>query len=233
MGIVLGHTGYYCQSSYRGRYTMKIKTQSSNIRPDSTTIKAVRKIHEGKHLSYYEIDYVDLAGNNQVYEMVSKNHDLTIESLGHSSEAVVILLFNSRKDKILLEREYRVPVGSYVYSLVAGEVEPNEQPLEAAIRELREETGLRLIKAFAVLKPSYACAPVTDDRTHLIVGEAEGFIQQSDSPKEEIHAAWYTRQQLREMLEDTNIIFAGRAQAICYAWVNGANFVTMAKLLQP
>ena len=45
--------------------------------------------------------------------------------------------------RILLVRQYRLPARDYFWELPAGRVDPGETVLQAARRELREETGLR------------------------------------------------------------------------------------------
>ncbi|MBQ7677258.1 MAG: NUDIX hydrolase [Lachnospiraceae bacterium] len=46
--------------------------------------------------------------------------------------------------QILMVKQYRYPVGREVYELPAGLVDGDESASEAAIREIREETGLTL-----------------------------------------------------------------------------------------
>jgi len=43
--------------------------------------------------------------------------------------------------RIIYEKQYRFAVGDYIYELPAGTLEPGEDPLETAKRELMEETG--------------------------------------------------------------------------------------------
>ena len=57
----------------------------------------------------------------------------------HPGAAVILPLFDD--GSVLLERQFRYPLGQHFYELPAGKLEPDESPLETAKRELLEETG--------------------------------------------------------------------------------------------
>ncbi len=90
----------------------------------------------------------------------------------------VAIVAVDRDGHVTLVRQERVPAGGSVLELPAGGVEPGESPLEAARRELREETGLHggewLEAATFFTTPGYS-----DERMHLVLatgleqGEAE------------------------------------------------------------
>jgi len=61
------------------------------------------------------------------------------EYVVHPGAALILPLFDD--DSVLLERQYRYPVGAHFYELPAGKFEPGEPALETAKRELLEETG--------------------------------------------------------------------------------------------
>ena len=61
---------------------------------------------------------------------------------GYRPDVVSILAFPT-PGRILLLREYRVFDGGWVWMLPTGIVDKESDPLEAAKRELREETGFR------------------------------------------------------------------------------------------
>jgi len=58
-----------------------------------------------------------------------------------SGAAVVMPVDEARR--ILLVRQYRHPVGDSIWELPAGKIDPGETSLQAAKRELKEETGFR------------------------------------------------------------------------------------------
>jgi ADP-ribose pyrophosphatase len=55
------------------------------------------------------------------------------------ADAVVILPMIG--NKVVMERQYRYPIGKYIYELPAGHINKKENTAKAAIRELEEETG--------------------------------------------------------------------------------------------
>lgn len=57
----------------------------------------------------------------------------------HNGGAVIVPLFQD--ETILLVRQYRFPPQQYVLELPAGKLNPSEDPLACAQRELQEETG--------------------------------------------------------------------------------------------
>ena len=61
------------------------------------------------------------------------------EVVEHPGGAVILAVFEN--GDILLVRQFRYPFGKEVIELPAGKLEPDEDPLVCAQRELREETG--------------------------------------------------------------------------------------------
>jgi ADP-ribose pyrophosphatase len=65
--------------------------------------------------------------------------EATREFVVHNGSVVVLPVFDD--GRMLLVRQYRHSVGGYLWELVAGRIEPGENPLPGAKRELLEETG--------------------------------------------------------------------------------------------
>lgn len=65
--------------------------------------------------------------------------EATREYIRHPGAAVIVPLFDD--GRVLLERQYRYPIGRVVLEFPAGKLDPDETPLRCAMRELVEETG--------------------------------------------------------------------------------------------
>ncbi len=71
----------------------------------------------------------------------------------HSGSVVVLAVDDSTSTpRVLLERQYRHASGSYLWELPAGRIDPGEDGLKAAKRELIEETGYRAAHWRRILK---------------------------------------------------------------------------------
>lgn len=71
----------------------------------------------------------------------------------HSGSVVVLAVDDSRPTpRVLLERQYRHAAGDYLWELPAGRIDPGENELQAAKRELIEETGYRAERWKRILK---------------------------------------------------------------------------------
>jgi ADP-ribose diphosphatase len=100
--------------------------------------------------------------------------------------AVAIVAVDAGENVVLVRQE-RPAVGGKVLELPAGLLEPGEPPLEAAQRELREETGLHGGE-WAEAATVYSSPGFTDERIHLFVatGLEEGETDLDDDEEVEL-----------------------------------------------
>ncbi len=182
--------------------------------------KGIRKIHEGKFVTRYDVDYLTAEGNEKTYEMISRNRNMrTLEELQNKTpDSVVLILTDESGERILVIREYRMAMAQWICNFPAGLIDPGETPEESAKRELWEETGLTLIRIDDILDNSYSAVGFSNERNICVFGAAEGEFRKSTSDVEEIVPGWYSKAEIREMLRKEP--FAARTQAYCYAWAN-------------
>ena len=182
--------------------------------------QGIRKIHEGKFITRYDVEYVTAEGNRKIYEIVSRNRNIqTLEDLqNRNPNAVVMILTDESGERILVNREYRMAMAQWIYNFPAGLIDPGETPEESAKRELWEETGLQLIRIDDVLDNSYSAVGFSNERNICVFGVAGGEFRKSTSDAEEIIPGWYTKTEMARLLRTG--AFAARTQAYCYAWTH-------------
>lgn len=180
--------------------------------------QGIEKVHEGRFIDRYNLTYVTKDNKTKVYEIISRNKDLTgpEEIRNPHTDGVVIVVTDQNDEKILLNREFRMAVNDFVYNFPAGLIDPGETPEIAAARELREETGLTLLSIEDKLYDSYSAIGFSNETNAVVIGKASGEFAPSTSTLEEIEAAWYTKDQVKELLKNNH--FAARTQAYCYMW---------------
>jgi ADP-ribose pyrophosphatase len=120
----------------------------------------------------------------------------------HGGSAVMMPV--DHRGRILLVRQYRLPARQYLWELPAGRVDEGETVLQAARRELTEETGLRAKKwkkiATFFPSPGFLAEKMTIFlATDLIAGEAKPMED------ERIEARWFSRRELHQWIQSGKI----------------------------
>ncbi len=180
--------------------------------------QSVMKIHQGKFIHRYDITYETEEGEEKIYEMISRDPAIqTWEELqGQTPDSVVLIMHDRTGERILLNREFRLALGNWVYNFPAGLIDPGETPEESAERELKEETGLDLVEITETMPLSYSAVGFSNESNLCLLGVAAGTFQKSSSSVEEIRPGWYTKEEVRRLLDQE--LFAARTQAYCYLW---------------
>lgn len=140
-----------------------------------------------------------------------------------AADAVVIvpvLRFPHEPPRLVMIREYRVPIGGYNYGLPAGLFEKGESVEETVRRELLEETGLQLVKVKRISPKLYSSTGMTDESALLVfvdVVATEGSIQQLES-SEVIEPVLLDYEQVCTLCDDPEIGIDAKAWAVLYLY---------------
>jgi len=120
----------------------------------------------------------------------------------HNGSAVMMPV--DAKNRVLLVRQYRLPADQYLWELPAGKIDDGETALQAAKRELVEETGLRAKKwkklALFYPSPGYVEETMT---IYLATELTQGAAQPMDD--ERIETRWFSRKELKDLIKANKI----------------------------
>jgi ADP-ribose pyrophosphatase len=138
-------------------------------------IKSSQKLTELKWLNLFEIAYLDKHGRNRYWQIASRaNEPKCITKKFAVPDAVVIVPLHTAENKIVVTKEYRIPLADFEYGFPAGLIDEGETIEQASRRELKEETGLDVIK-FTGMSPSiYSSAGMSDESVAMVYVECDG-----------------------------------------------------------
>ena len=137
----------------------------------------------------------------------------------HTTNAVVMIVLNTEHTKMLINKEFRLSVNDWVYNLPAGLIDKGESVEEALRRELKEETGLDVVRIIRTLQASFCSIGESNTTTILSYIEATGTLHNDGNPVEEIEPLWIDKGIARDILKSDRI--TSRTQVLLDMWVNG------------
>lgn len=121
----------------------------------------------------------------------------------HPGSAVMMAV--DGRNRILLVKQFRLPAEAELWELPAGRIDPGESALQAAKRELREETGYSARK-WTKLASFWASPGYVAEKMNIFLAEdlAEG--EQEPMDDERIEIRWFAKKDLREMIRAGKIV---------------------------
>ncbi len=176
-----------------------------------------------KWLRLWQINY----GEGKKWTFASRKQ-YPNESTGKDADAVIvvpILKSPIYKDKLVVISEYRTVLNGREYSFPAGLIDKNESIIEAAKRELFEETGLTITKILQMSPVVYSSAGMTDESIVYAVVEVTGTPTSKNQEKsEDIQVLTLTEQQTYDLAnqknEFSNAKISARTWPYLLLWTN-------------
>ena len=175
-------------------------------------IKGVKRLTENRFLNLYELDARQRDGKAIRYYVASrakKTEDLKSVSGHRRADGVIMYgVYGEEKDKIVLIRQYRYPLGGYIYEFPAGLVEPGEDVREAGIREMFEETGMTFTprEGGDFERPFFTTVGMTDESCAMVFGYCSGTpSNEHQEAAEDIQVVLADRAECRRILKEENV----------------------------
>lgn len=174
-----------------------------------SSVGKIEKKVGSRFLSYYEMEAVHRDGSVSPYYMVSRNPNPdSLKAVNHKNAPDGVVIYGLYQDKVVLVRQYRYPIGGFVYEFPAGLVEPGENMEAAAIRELYEETGLTLhpIPCGSYGRPFFTTVGMTDESCGTVFGTCEGTpTSRHQEATEEIQVVLADKEECRRILKEEQL----------------------------
>jgi len=120
----------------------------------------------------------------------------------HGGSAVMMPVDDG--NRILLVRQYRLPAKSYLWELPAGRVDKGETVLQAAKRELIEETGYKASK-WTKLSSFYVSPGFLAEKMTIFLARNLTEGEQKPMEDERIQLQWYSAKELDQLIREGKI----------------------------
>ena len=176
-------------------------------------INSITKQTDNRYVNLYNVKATSVHNTPVNYFVASRARDvesLKLVARKNKPDGVIIYsIYGENHDKVVLIRQYRYTLGDYIYEFPAGLVEPGEDFHEGAVREMYEETGLKLepLKVDpAFEKPYFTTVGMTDESCATVYGYASGEISKAaQEDSEEIEIVLADRTEVKRILKEERV----------------------------
>lgn len=180
----------------------------------NTKIKDVSPLVKTKFVGLYDVKYLNKNNDTRHWMVASRKDEnklkeMYLENKEDKIDAVVIAAFHTTEKKLVLIKQFRVPINNYIYELPAGLVDNDDGTESTVKRELKEETGLDLIKINNENSKEkvYLSPGMTDESVAFIYCLCDGKISKEYLEEDEdIEAILISKEQAKEILNSNELI---------------------------
>ena len=176
-------------------------------------IDTLQRVADLRWLKLFEVEYEHPLGARGKWQFASRKSQPRLDGSPLVPEAVFIvpILKTPTGNRLVMTREFRVPLGDYEHSFPAGLRDAGEDVETTTRRELAEETGLALKRIYALSPPLASSAGLTDESAVIAFVECEGTPHTDNTEKsEDIHLLVVDFNQMRS-LRQTAVKFSSKA----------------------
>jgi len=175
-------------------------------------VTKLKSLVQTQYLSLYEAEYENKVGNMRTWTVASRKDNNAIqkqffENKEDATDGVIIAAYHKDEKKLVIIKQFRIPLNDYVYELTAGLIDPGEDAKSTIGRELMEETGLKIVD---VIKnrgtdKAYVSAGMTDESLALVYCTCEGEISDEHLEDDEcIEAMLVSQEEAKELIQSND-----------------------------
>ncbi|NWH05546.1 NUDIX domain-containing protein [Desulfobacter latus] len=159
------------------------------------------KLTDYPHLNLIRARYKDRTGTDKSWLYASRQN-------AARPDAVVIVPFHQQENKLVIIKEFRVPLDGYQYGFPAGLVDAGETIVQAGRRELYEETGLTVVDVIKQSPAIFSSSGLTDESISLLYVACDGSANtEYNEASELIEVKMLSQEQASDCIRRDNILF--------------------------
>jgi ADP-ribose pyrophosphatase len=183
-------------------------------------ILKVEKITDEKWLNLFAATYRH-DGRTGRWVFASRKQHPHDGSLRADAVIIVPILVNpGEPSRLVVEKEFRAPVGDYVIGFPAGLLEPGEGIEDTVKRELLEETGMEVIRVKRVTGPLYSSSGMSDESAAMVFVDVRATPQTKPhlEASEDIEVLLLDHAAVCRLCDDTGARIDAKAWTILYLY---------------
>ena len=177
-------------------------------------IKKITTIADTPYLKMYNAEYTNKFGTTKNWSIASRKSKETIENIFFNGEeskidAVIVVAIHKDEERLVVIKQFRVPLNDYVYEIPAGLIDAGEDFETTVRRELKEETGLDLLEIDYEKTKSkvYISTGMTDESVALVYCTCSGEISYDNlEDDEDIEVILMSKEDAREIIKSNEKI---------------------------
>lgn len=175
----------------------------------NTKIQEIKPLVETKFVGLFEVSYKNKIGDDRTWMVASRKSknelsEIYLNNKEDKIDAVVIAAYHKSCNKLVLIKQFRVPINDYIHELPAGLVDNSEDIETTVRRELKEETGLNLVSINSIKSKNkiYLSPGMTDESVAFVYCTCDGEISDEFLEEDEdIEAILVSQEEARAILE--------------------------------
>lgn len=170
---------------------------------------SIEQLTHCRWANLFDVQYRRRSQDQKSWVMCSRKPDPIANASQPDAVVIVPTLDTDSGRKLVVTKEFRVPIWDYEYGFPAGLIDEGESVETTVARELKEETGLDLLRINHISSPIYSSGGLTDESCVMAMVEAQGSVSHEyQEHTEDIEVVLMDVNQIGELLASGNKISA-------------------------